>query len=129
MKINSQISKLLRNSKHTEYYAVQVRTVFSNYNHSYKCKPNYFQVFQLIVWGLRNSPHTMRQCNLYFRGHKTQVSVGNTNWKRSLLFRMHNTNPLDCPSRGIWRSFHCGEAEDIFNTHFQLLYMLLGIPW
>jgi hypothetical protein len=35
---------------------------------------------------------------------------------------MRNTNPLDCLSRGIWRSFHCGEAEDIYTTHFQLLY-------
>lgn len=76
------------------------------------------------LYGAYGTRHTQwqRHCTLYFRGHKTQVSVGKTNWKRSLLFRMHNTNPLDCLSRGIWRSFHCGEAEDIVNTHFKLLY-------
>jgi hypothetical protein len=76
------------------------------------------------LYGAYVTRHTQweRHCTLYFRGHETQVSVGKTNWKRSLLFRMPKTNPLDYLWRGIWRSFHCDEAEDIFNTRFQLLY-------
>jgi hypothetical protein len=80
--------------------------------------------FSNWLYGAYVTRHTQweRHCTLYIRRYKTQVSVGNTKWKKSLLFRMHNTNPLDRLSRGIWRSFHCGEAEDTFNTHFQLLY-------
>ena len=43
------------------------------------------------------------------------------------FFKIYKTSSVDRLSRGSQKSFHCGEAEDIFNYHFQLLYASLCV--
>ena len=41
------------------------------------------------------------------------------------FFKICKTNSVDRLSRGSLKIFHCDEADDIFNSHFQLLYASL----